>query len=158
VGATIGALNVRRSIWIDAKPDEVWHEFETFERMRAWFGTGHTLVRYEPRVGGMVEVDASSDTDPHGAGASELYFAGKVVVFEPGREVTFEQDWLGHGWIAPPMITIRLGELDGGTLVELFHHGFEALGTTAVAAENQAGFEGGWTIRQLVALREAVQR
>jgi uncharacterized protein YndB with AHSA1/START domain len=156
MGATIGALHVRRSIWIDAKPDEVWHEFETLERMRAWFGTGHTLVRYEPRVGGIVEMDASSDTETHGEGAENLRFAGNVVVFEPGRELTFESDWLGHGWIAPPMITIRLLEHDGGTLVELFHHGFEALGTTAVAAENQQGFEGGWTTRQLVALRERV--
>jgi uncharacterized protein YndB with AHSA1/START domain len=158
MGAKVGALVVRRSIWIDAKPDEVWHEFESFERMRAWYGTGHTLVRYEPFVGGVVETDASSDSDNHGddASSSELRFVGKVVVFEPGREVTFEQDWLGHGWIAPPLITIRLTEVDGGTLVELMHHGFEALGTTAVAAENHEGFEGGWTNRQLVALRARV--
>jgi hypothetical protein len=49
-----------------------------------------------------------------------------------------------------------LCELDGGTLVELFHHGFEALGSAALAAENQEGFEGGWSNRQLVALRERV--
>jgi uncharacterized protein YndB with AHSA1/START domain len=149
MGANIGALVVRRSIWIDAKPDEVWKECESFERMRDWFGTGHTLVRYEPFVGGIVETDA-------GNGDDGLRFVGKVVVFEPDREVTFEQDWVGHGWIAPPMITIRLTEVDGGTLVELMHHGFEALGTTAVAAENHSGFEEGWTNRQLVALRDRV--
>ena len=43
----IGPLAVRRSIWIDAPPERVWHEFEDFERMRRWFGTGHTLIRYE---------------------------------------------------------------------------------------------------------------
>jgi uncharacterized protein YndB with AHSA1/START domain len=147
MAAHIGALNVRRAIWIDAKPEEVWEEFESFERMRAWFGTGHTLVRYEPQVGGAVETNAGDG----------LVFVGKVVVFEPSREITFEQDWIGHGWNAPPLITIRLTELDGGTLVELFHHGFEALGSTAVAAENQEGFEEGWTNRQLVALRERVR-
>ena len=49
-------------------------------------------------------------------------------------------------------MTIRLSPVDGGTLVELFHHGFEALGDDA--AENHRGFEGGWTMRQLEALRE----
>lgn len=49
-------------------------------------------------------------------------------------------------------VTIRLTPLDAGTLVELFHHGFEVLG--ADAAENHRGFEGGWTMRQLDALHE----
>ncbi len=57
VGTQPGALVVRRSIWIGATPDRVWQEFETFEAMRLWFGTGHTLVSYEPRVGGWVETD-----------------------------------------------------------------------------------------------------
>ena len=77
-----------------------------------------------------------------------------MLVVDPARELTFEQDWVGHGWKAPPLITIRLTPLDGGTLVELFHHGFEALGPDA--AENHRGFEGGWTMRQLEALRELV--
>lgn len=144
----IGPLAVRRSIWIDAPPDRVWEEFEDLERMRAWFGTGHTLVRYEPRVGAVVETDAG-DLD-----GEALRFIGHVVVFDPPRELTFEQDWVGHGWKAPPRLTIRLTALDAGTLVELFHHGFEALGPDA--AENHRGFEGGWTMRQLDALRELV--
>jgi hypothetical protein len=44
--------------------------------------------------------------------------------------------------------------VDEGTFVELFHHGFEAMG--ADAADNHRGFEGGWTMRQLEALRELV--
>ena len=83
-----------------------------------------------------------------------LRFVGRVLVVEPPHELTFEQDWVGHGWKAPPLITIRLTPVDGGTLVELFHHGFEVLG--ADAAENHRGFEGGWTIRQLEALRELI--
>jgi hypothetical protein len=55
---------------------------------------------------------------------------------------------------APPLITIRRTPVDEGTLVELFHHGFEALG--ADAPDNHRGFEGGWTMRQLEALRELV--
>ena len=148
MGTEIGPLAVRRSIWIDATPARVWEEFESLERMRHWFGTGHTLVRYEPRVGAAVETDAGA------LDGEALRFVGRVVVFEPSTELTFEQDWVGHGWKAPPLVTIRLTSLDGGTLVELFHHGFEALGPDA--AENHRGFEGGWTMRQLEALLELV--
>ena len=59
-GTEIGPLAVRRSIWIDASPSRVWEEFEDLERMRRWFGTGHTLVRYEPTVGAEVETDAGA--------------------------------------------------------------------------------------------------
>jgi uncharacterized protein YndB with AHSA1/START domain len=146
---TIGPLAVRRSIWIDAPPTRVWEEFEDLERMRRWFGTGHTLVKYEARVGAEVETDASE------LDGEALRFVGRVVVVDPPREVTFEQDWVGRGWKGPLLITIRLTSLDGGTLVELFHHGFEVL--EADAAENHRGFEGGWTMRQLEALRELVR-
>jgi uncharacterized protein YndB with AHSA1/START domain len=149
MATSIGPLSVRRSIWIDAAPGRVWEEFESLERMRAWFGTGHTLVNYEPRVGAEVETDAGE------LDGERLLFVGRVVVFDPPRELTFEQDWIGHGWKAPPLVTIRLRPLDDGTLVELFHHGFEALGPDA--AEEHRGFEGGWTIRQLEALRERVE-
>jgi uncharacterized protein YndB with AHSA1/START domain len=144
----IGPLAVRRSIWIDALPERVWEEFEDLERMRRWFGTGHTLVRYEPTVGAEVETDAGDVDGEPGR------FVGKVLVVDPARELTFEQDWVGHGWKAPPRVTLRLTPIDGGTLVELFHHGFEALGPEA--AENHRGFEDGWTMRQLLALHELV--
>jgi hypothetical protein len=55
---------------------------------------------------------------------------------------------------ATPLITIRRKPVDEGTFVELFHHGFEAMGVDA--ADNHRGFEGGWTMRQLEALRELV--
>jgi uncharacterized protein YndB with AHSA1/START domain len=150
----IGPLHVRRSIWIDAKPERVWEEFEDLEHMRAWFGTGHSLTTYEPRVGGTVEVDANVQHDDID---EPLVFRGNVLVFDPPRELSFEQDWLGHGWAVPAIITIRLTEHDTGTLVELFHHGFERMSDTATAAENQRGFEDGWTSRQLEALRARVE-
>ncbi len=150
MATSIGPLNVRRSILIHAPPERVWQEFESLERMQAWFGTGHSLTKYEPRVGGWVETDAGHHTDNE-----RLLFAGRVTVFDAPRELTFEQDWLGHGWTAPPLITIRLTPELGGTLVELFHHGFERVGGDA--GENHRGFEGGWTIRQLEALREIVE-
>jgi uncharacterized protein YndB with AHSA1/START domain len=144
----IGPLAVRRSIWINADPERVWKEFETLERMKLWFGTGHTLTKYEPRVGGFVETDAGEYE------GERLLFGGRVTVFDRPRELTFESDWYEHGWAAPPLITLRLTPHMGGTVVELFHHGFEATGDNA--GEELRGFEGGWTLRQLEALRELV--
>ena len=40
MGLQIGLLNVRRSILIQAPPDRVWQEFETFDRFAAWFNRG----------------------------------------------------------------------------------------------------------------------
>jgi uncharacterized protein YndB with AHSA1/START domain len=147
----IGHYAVRRSTWIDAAPERVWKEFESFERMADWYGTGHRLVQYEPRAGGTVVTDAGGADD-----GARLVFEGRVLVFDPPRELTFEQDWLDHGWRAPALVTIRLTAVDDGTLVELFHHGFER------AADDPGdllrGFEAGWTTRQLEALHERVSK
>jgi uncharacterized protein YndB with AHSA1/START domain len=145
----IGPLAVRRSIWINASPERVWQEFEALERMQAWFGTGHKLTGYEPRVGGVVETDAGEYE------GERLLFGGKIVVFDPPRELTFENDWYEHGWRAPSLMTFLLTEASGGTVVELFHHGFERTGESP--SETLNGVEGGWTLRQLEALRAIVE-
>jgi uncharacterized protein YndB with AHSA1/START domain len=149
MGTEIGTLAIRRSIHINAPPERVWQELESLERMRAWFGTGHTLTKYEPRVGGMVETDAGEWN------GERLVFGGPITVFDPPREVTWEGDWYGHGWEAPALMTIRLTPALGGTLVELFSHAFERTGPNA--AQEHAGFEGGWGMWHLEALRKIVE-
>ena len=149
----IGTLAVRRSVLIKAPPERVWEEFTSFEQMKAWFGVGHRLVAYEPCVGGMVETDATNVHPDHEGTA--LVFRGRVTAFEANREVTFEQDWVGHGWVAPPLVTIRLTPALGGTLVELFHHTIERTGPNA--ADEHLAFEGGWDTRHLQALRKLVE-
>lgn len=144
----ISPLHVRRSAWIDAPCAAVWDEFRDLERMRAWYGTGHTLTEYEPRLGGIVETVVDLDGEAH-------RFRGEVVAFEPEVELSFEQRWVGSDWDGPATVTIRLRPVDGGTLVELFHHGFERLGGSA--GEHLDGFESGWTTRQLRALRDLVR-
>lgn len=148
----ISPLAVRRSTWIRAEPPRVWHEFESFERMKAWFGKGHSLVAYEPRLGGYVETDAGPD---HGPNDGSLRFGGKIVVFDPPREVTWENDWFGHGWQQPSLMTFRLSPFMDGTIVELFHHRFELTGESP--SDNLNGFEGGWDTRHLEALRAIVE-
>ena len=147
MGVEIGLLAVRRSIFIGSDPERIWKEFESFEAMRSWFGTGHKLLEYEPRVGGNVRLDCGTEDAPR-------HFGGTITVFEAGREVSWDNDWIPSEAPVPNMITIRLTKVSSGTVVELFHHAFERVGPEG--PEQHRGYEGGWTMRQLEALRELV--
>ena len=147
---------VRRSIHIKAPPERVWREFEDIERMKSWWGVliadpvagkanGQRLVEYEPRTGGRAVMEVELDGEP-------VRYGGSIVVFDEPRELTFENDWIpNRGWLQPTLITIRLTPMLGGTMVELLHHGFEHVGETA--QDDHAGYEGGWGMTQLNALR-----
>jgi hypothetical protein len=77
-------------------------------------------------------------------------------VWDPPRELTFEDRWIpDHGWAAPMLLSFRLTPYRDGTTVELLVHNIEAIGPEA--ANEHAGYEGGWTVRQLAALREIVE-
>ena len=151
-------LIVRRSIHIKASPTRVWDEFTTFERMNRWWGVligepnagtgqGQRLVKYEPRQGGWIEMEVIFGNEP-------VRYGGKIIVFEPGHEMTYESDWFpNRGWLKPTLITLRLTAALGGTYVELLHHGFENAG----AADDHAGYEGGWSMTQLNALKQIIE-
>lgn len=150
MGLTIGALNVRRSILIEAPPGRVWEEFQSFDRIDAWLGIGHRIHTFEPWVDGQAEFSALIDGEPR-------HFGGAVLVLEPERELSFEVNWQApHDWPVPTFWTVRLTPLYDGTLVELFHHGFERLG--ADAADLLEGYETGWDVKHLRALRSVVGR
>jgi len=148
MGLTIGVLHVRRSILIQAQPARVWREFETTDRVKRWLNLGHTVHRFEPRLGGQVEMSVAIEGE-------ERYYGGRVLVFEPEREVSFDNQWYPpHAWPVPTFWTIRLTPLYECTQIEIFHHGFERLG--AEAADNLQGYEDGWDIKHLKALRAIV--
>ena len=150
MGITISLLNVRRSILIQASPAKVWQEFGSFERFAAWFGRGHELHLFEPKLGSLVDLSVVID-------AEERHFGGPIVVWEPEREVTFESNWAGvHAFPVPTFFTLRLTPLYDGTMVEIIHHGFERLGPDA--AEYLEGYEEGWDVRHLKALRWIVEQ
>jgi uncharacterized protein YndB with AHSA1/START domain len=149
MGIQIGVLNVRRSILIQASPAEVWREFESFDRIAAWLGRGHVLHALEPKLGGHVDLSVEIDGE-------RRHYGGRVLVWEPGRELTFENNWAApHAWPVPTLWTLRLTPMYDGTQVELFHHGFERLG--ADAADNLEGYEEGWDVKHLKALRAIVE-
>jgi uncharacterized protein YndB with AHSA1/START domain len=153
-------LRVRRSIHIDAARSRVWDEFSSFERMNLWWGIvlgvpdagkpqGMRLVVYEPRKGGRAEMEVMMDGKP-------ARFGGPIVSFIPQSELTIENDWIpNQGWKRPTYFTLRLSDALGGTLVELFHHGFERTGEGA--SDEHAGYEQGWGMTQLDALRSLIK-
>ena len=150
MGMEIGRLNVRRSILIQASPARVWQEFESFERIAAWLNRGHKLHEFEPRIGGKVKMSVEMNNE-------QRYYGGSVLIYEPEHEVSFESQWEPpNSWPVPTFWTIRLTPLYDGTMVEIFHHGFERLGQDA--ADNLQGYEDGWDITHLKALRSIVEQ
>ncbi len=149
MGITVSLLNVRRSILIQASPARVWQEFESFERFAAWFGLGHELHEFEPKLGSPVDLSVVIDGETR-------HYGGPIIVWEPEREVTLESNWAGpHAYQVPTFFTLRLTPLYDGTMVEIIHHGFERLG--ADAAEYLEGYEEGWDVKHLKALRSIVE-
>jgi uncharacterized protein YndB with AHSA1/START domain len=152
MGLQIGALAVRRSTFIQASPERVWREFETPERIAAWLNRGHELHAIEPRAGGRVAMSVEID-------GKRRQYGGAVLVCERAREMSFEIQW-AEPWSAPysesppTFWTFRLTPLYGGTLVELFHHGFER---SAAAGDDLEGYEEGWDAKHLKALRGLIE-
>lgn len=149
MGMDISRLHVRRSAFMNASPARVWQEFTDFERFAAWYGTGHTLEQFTPELGAEVLLSVTIDGE-------RRPFGGPIVVFEPGRELSYDSNWHPpHQWTVPTFHTIRLSPLYEGTHVEMFHHGFERLG--AEAGQNLDGYEQGWDNHHLLALREIIE-
>ena len=149
MGLETGVFAVRRAVHIDAMPMPVWHEFQDVRRLGEWFGRGHSLDVFEPHVGGRIELSVEIDGVMEG-------FGGQVLVFDEGRELSFENNWFGQrAWPVPTAITLRLTACYDGTLVELIHHGFERLGATG--AQECLAYEAGWDTRHLAALKHIVE-
>src|SRR5262245_53775524 len=104
MGIEISALHVRRSSLIQATPERVWQEFTSFDRLAAWFGRGHRLEAYEPRLGGRVRLSVEID-------GAKRAFGGRILIFEAGRELSFSSNWESDGWPVPTLITLRLTPL-----------------------------------------------
>lgn len=150
MGLEIGPLHVRRSTFIRATPARVWAEFETFDRFAAWFGRGHQLHTYEPRLGGTVDLSVEIN-------GARRHYGGAILVFSPEKELSLDVNWRDAdlAWPVPMLWTVRLTPLYDGVQAEIFHHGFERLG--ASAGEELEGYEQGWDVKHLKALRGIVE-
>lgn len=149
MGLKIGSLYVRRSILIQAMPARVWQEFQSFDKVSSWLNLGHQLHAFECEIGGEVKMSVE-------IAGEQRFYGGRILHFDPEREVSFESQWdPPHSGPIPTFWTIRLTPLYDGTMVEIFHHGFERMG--AAAADNLEGYEDGWDIKHLKALRSIVE-
>lgn len=152
----IGTLNVRRSIEINGTPERVWEEFATVERFRLWYTPAGGVeldckhMNYEPRVGGIFETSGYHEWQ---GGKQPFGFKGRVLVFEPARELTVE---MKPADLPAMYLTFRLTPIDGGrTEVEIIQHGFENYGEGADNVRN--AFEHGWNMVVPNALRNLVE-
>jgi uncharacterized protein YndB with AHSA1/START domain len=150
MGSTVGTMYVRRSAFLNAAPERVWEEFASLERLREWFGIGHTLHTYEPKLGAVVELSVELD-------GARQHYGGPITVLEPARELSFECNWYSPtlAWAVPMMWTIRLSAAYGRTTVEILHHGFERLGQAG--GTELESYEEGWDNKHLKALRAIVE-
>ena len=98
MGTQIGLLHVRRSILIQATAARVWAEFSSFERVVGWLGLGHQLHVFEPRLDGIVDMSVEVE-------GQRRHYGGKVLIWEPEREVTFASNWhdLPFAWPVPTL-------------------------------------------------------
>ena len=150
MGLEIGPLHVRRSVFIDASPVRVWRHFDSEDAIHGWLDQGHVIHSFVPEVGATTQLSVVID-------GVQRHFGGDVLVVEPGRELSMESQWEepDHAWAVPTYWTFRLSAHYAGTLVELFHHGFERLG--ADAADQLADYESGWGMVHLLRLRELAE-
>jgi uncharacterized protein YndB with AHSA1/START domain len=154
----IGKLAVRRSIEIDAPPERVWQELATAERFRLWYTPAGGVempckhLEFEPRVGGKFETEGYHEWQN---GKQTFAFTGRVLVFDPPRELTVEMR--REGMHAAMLLTFMLTPLDGDrTKAEIIQHGFERFGDAASNLYN--AFESGWDMVVPNALRNLVEK
>lgn len=145
----VGTLYVRRSTLINALPQTVWEQFTSFKKINAWFGIGHKLESYEPKVGGSIRLSADVE-------GNKRFFGGNIVVFDKGKELSFSENWEIDPYPYDCFITIRLSHLYDQCHVELFHHGLERLGE--LASSELQGHEEGWHSRHLGTLKKIVEQ
>ena len=155
MGLQIGSLYVRRSIFIKAPARRVWQEFESFERIREWFGIGHQLHKLEPVVGGEVDLSMPNDYNVNTGDDGRIHMIGNVLEFEPDHEISFRTRWQLEDQIDASLWTLRITPLYEGTSVEIFQHGFEVSGERA--ADQLQGHEEGWDFKHLKMLRSIVE-
>ena len=149
MGIEISLLHVRRSGYLRASVARVWQEFTSFDRICGWLNLGHTIHRFEPRLGGEVRMSVDMGGVVH-------FFGGTIIAFEPEREISFTSQWQGEfAWAVPTIWTIRLTQRYDGTQVEIYHHGFDRLGDQA--ADALEDYESGWDTKHIRALRKQVE-
>lgn len=139
-----GIEPIRRSVTVRAELERAFRLFT--EEIGTWWpvethsraadeerGAVVERVEFQPRVGGLVlEHLSTGDALPW----------AEVLAWDPPRR--FVLAWKPNSTPRPPTeLEIRFTPVNGGTLVEVEHRGWERLGE--IAAEAREGYSSGWT-------------
>ena len=138
-----------------ATANRVWQEFESAERITRWFSIGHIVHQLDPQVGGKVDMSIEANEDHPGNQSERAHFLGRVLTVTPNKELTFETNFHPNPMPAPSKWTFLLSEHRLGTLIEFYHHGYEAFGEGAVDALED--LESAWNMKHLSTLRKLVE-
>jgi len=141
-------MQVRLQRVIKAPPEKVWQFVGTEQGLKEWLGP----KEYEPRVGAQIFFDVQHD--------GHFHMDGEVVIYDPPRELAFtwrETEVGGEPWPAYTTVRVTLEPVAEGTLVTLFHEGFEKL-PEAIAHKEYEGYQRGWEmLNDLDQLAERVE-
>jgi activator of Hsp90 ATPase-like protein len=137
---------IQRSVTVPLEPAEAFELFTA--RMESWWPV-RTHSRAEREFEDEdVHVERIEFQGTVGGGVLEHMTDGRVLpwaeilVWEP--PVRFVMAWKPNERAQPPTdVEVRFTPVDGGTLVELEHRGWERL-TEAIAPELHASYAGGW--------------
>lgn len=101
---------IRKSIWVNAPPDDVFEMFVDADKMVLWAGQGAEL---DPVPGGVYRLNM---------GAAGV-FEGRFLTVERPLRVIYEVDPPPGMDLAPSRVAIELAEEMGGTRVNVEHSG-----------------------------------
>ena len=101
---------LERTIFIHAQPERVFRFFTDSERWASWWGTGSTI---DAKPGGRLVIRFPEGTE----------VAGYVVEVVAPQQIVFTYGFVSGSPIPPDgsLVTIRLAEQGGGTLLHLAH-------------------------------------
>ena len=108
-----------------------------------------------PTVGSRVDISIEGDEEHPGDNEQRAHMVGIVRAVVPNVELTFDTNFESNPMPAKTVWTFRLTEFGGNTLVEFFHHGYEAFEDSA--ADVLQDLEVVWGMEHLIALREIVE-
>jgi uncharacterized protein YndB with AHSA1/START domain len=156
--------SARISVAVAVPPDFAFRLFT--EDIDRWWGTGRkyrqsdtqsSLIRLEPKLGGRLFESFER------GGAPQVWEAGKVLVWEPPRRLSFS--WRNANFTEHEQthVDVHFESTRSGTLVTVTHSGFSSLRADHPARHGLASGEflrlmGLWWGEQLTALRAYGER
>lgn len=118
---------IRFTTHIAASPERVWRAVESQAMIRRWLGA---KTEFEPGLGGRVRVYDNT---------GEYVMGGEIVVWEPGRRMSFTWSQFAPTTHGATMLTFALEPETDGTRVTVLHDHFEH-----ISEQDYLDYKQGW--------------